>query len=178
MRKPRFTRSLLVAVASAALLSCRDAATPVAGPHGTRSDDLLGGLLGGGLPGSLVSCQPMPYDSVSQVIGPDGGTIQVGAHTLQVPEGALDDSVAITAVAPSDTVRRVTLQPEGLQFGRPVKLSLSYEGCNLAGILAPKRVAYVSGELTILQYLPSLDDILHQTVTGKLQHFSDYAIAW
>jgi hypothetical protein len=39
-------------------------------------------------------------------------------------------------------------------------------------------VAYTSADLAILDYLPSLDNALTQTVRGKVQHFSEYAIAW
>ncbi len=42
----------------------------------------------------------------------------------------------------------------------------------------PKQIAYTTDLLAILYYLPSLDDQASQTVTGQLQHFSDYALAW
>jgi len=68
---------------------------------------------GGPNPAGLLSCSVLAADSVTQVVGPDGGTITVGPHTFVIPAGALDDTVSITAVAPSDTVRRVSFQPEG-----------------------------------------------------------------
>src|SRR5439155_21537489 len=65
---------------------------------------------------SFVQCSPVPYDSVSQVIGPAGGWFVVGANVLWVDSLALSAPVQITAVAPSDTIRRVRLHPDGLQF--------------------------------------------------------------
>lgn len=177
MNPSRLARRIAAACASLAVLGCSDSSSTVVAPRGAVSKDLLGDLLGGSPP-ALVSCQPMPYDSVTQVVGPDGGTIRVGAHTLAIPPGALADSIAITAVAPTDSVRRVTFQPEGLQFARPAQLTLSSSNCDLLGSLVPKRIAYVSGTLTFLDLLPSVDDFLQQSVTGQLRHFSDYAIAW
>src|SRR6266511_5945422 len=64
--------------------------------------------------GALVRCTPLPYDSVTQAIGPEGGALAVGTHKLVVAPLALTDTVSITAVAPSDTVNWVRLQPDGL----------------------------------------------------------------
>src|ERR1041385_4594138 len=63
----------------------------------------------------LVFC-PQTYDSVSQLIGPTGGVITVGAHALWVDSLVLSDTVRITAVAPADTVRWVRFKPNGLVF--------------------------------------------------------------
>src|SRR5207249_7156538 len=53
---------------------------------------------------------------ICQVIGPAGGWFVVGANVLWVDSLALSAPVQITAVAPSDTIRRVRLHPDGLQF--------------------------------------------------------------
>ena len=55
---------------------------------------------------------------------------------------------------------------------------MSYANCNLLGSLLPKRIAYTNNLLEILEYLISLDNIFLKKVTGKLDHFSGYAIAW
>jgi hypothetical protein len=176
MKSSSLARAALLGAASVLLVSCADT-----GPLGVDAPAAPNALFDFPLPVpnvGLLSCTPLPYDSVTQTIGPDGGTIAVGAHTLTVPAGALDTAVTITAVAPSDTVRHVRFQPEGLQFQQPAPLTMSYAGCNLLGSLAPKRIAYTTDALLILEYLPSLDDLFGQTVTGQLRHFSEYAIAW
>ena len=116
----------------------------------------------------LVRCTPLSPDSATQTIGPLGGVIRVGQYQLSIPAGALDAPVVITAVAPADTVNRVQLEPQGLTFDQPASLAMRY----------PKRIAYTSDELVILALLPSVDDVVTRTVTGELDHFSDYAIAW
>ncbi len=127
----------------------------------------------------LPWCAPLPYDSVTATIGPGGGVLPVGPHTLVFLPQSLDSAVTITAVAPSDTVSRVRLQPEGLSFRQPVLLVMSYATCNLLGSTHPMNVAYTTPDLLqILDYLPSMDDAGSQTVTGHLKHFSDYAVAW
>ena len=168
-------RAALLSGGALLLLSCADPSPLGIDSRGSRPQ---ADLFGESLPVGLLTCTPLPYDSVTQTIGPDGGTLAVGAHTLTVPPGALDSAVSITAVAPSDTVNHVRFQPEGLTFQQPASLTLSYANCNLWGSLAPKRIAYTTDALLILEYLPSLDDLLAQTVTGRLEHFSEYAVAW
>jgi len=75
-------------------------------------------------------------------------------------------------------VNRIQFQPEGLVFQRSAALTMSYANCNLLGKLLPKRIVYTDDALNILSYLLSLDNLFAKTVTGKLNHFSNYAIAW
>src|ERR671914_37578 len=37
----------------------------------------------------LLLCSPQPYDKTTQVIGPRGGVIRVGTHTLLIPGNAI-----------------------------------------------------------------------------------------
>ena len=75
-------------------------------------------------------------------------------------------------------VNAVKFQPEGLRFSTPAALTMSYSNCSLLGKLLPKRIAYTDDNLNILSYLLSLDNLLSKNVTGKVNHFSDYVIAW
>lgn len=174
MRSIRFLRAALAGFAAVVVVSCAEPTNPVP-QAGLLDGDLFGDLRK--LTG-LLQCTPLPYDSVTQTVGPEGGVIRVGPHTFTVPAGALDTDVTITAITPSDTVNRIQFQPEGLVFNGYTTLRMSYANCDLLGSLLPKRVAYVNADLGILDYLPSLDNVLTQTVRGKLQHFSEYAIAW
>jgi hypothetical protein len=172
------TRRVLLTLltgATAAFLGCQENPPLAVGPGGLSPEASLGSTLQNA---GLLTCSPVPSDSVSQAVGPQGGTLVVGLHSLVVPEGALDSVVVITAVAPSDTVNRVQFQPGGLVFGQPASLRMSYANCNLLGSLLPKRVAYVDDALEILYFLLSVDNPPTQTVTGWVEHFSEYAIAW
>lgn len=179
---------LLSSIALATVVSCNEA--PIA-PAPVRQDagansQLLDGLLGGtvetlsktigGL--NLLSCKDQKYDSVTQVVGSAGGTINVGDHKLVIPSGALGSNVTITAVAPVVPRREVRFQPEGLKFKEDAKLTLSYKGCSLVSQLLPKKIVYVDDGLNILELLLSLDSPLSQKVTGKLEHFSGYVVAF
>jgi hypothetical protein len=182
--KRKLPLSALVVAAMLGLVSC---STEGDGPTGVSADPspsaLLGsggGLLGTGIGSGLLACDPLPYASTTQTVGSEGGTILVGPHRLTVPAGALAAPVAITAEAPVGTVNSVRLTPEGLQFaaGKPVRLTLSYANCPLLGQLLPKRIAYTTDLLQILSYVLSVDDLLARRVTGYLEHFSRYAVAW
>lgn len=126
----------------------------------------------------LLTCRPMSAAWGSAYIGPFGGTVQIGPHVLRVPAGALDRYVRITGYAPSDDVNRVRFWPHGLDFDRPAALTMSYANCDLVSTLVPKQIAYIDDDLSILYLLPSIDNVLTQKVTGKVEHFSEYAVAW
>jgi hypothetical protein len=123
----------------------------------------------------LLQCKPLAADSTTQVIGPEGGAIKVGRHNLLIPPGAVADSVAITAIAPSDTVRRVSFQPEGLVFQVPAVLTISYASCQASSSI---RIAYTTDALEILEYEPSIVSNPTKMVVGQIAHFSNYALSW
>jgi hypothetical protein len=173
LRRYLFT---LIAGASFAALSCADPTEPTVSsaplaPADGWLDDLVRST-------GLLTCTPLAPDSVTQDVGPSGGTVVVGPHALVIPPGALTSTVAITGTMQSETVNRVHFAPDGLQFARSASLTMSYANCGLLARLIPKRIAHVSSTLDILSFLPSIDDLLAMKVTGRLDHFSDYAVAW
>jgi hypothetical protein len=155
--------------------ACSDR-SPTAPQPQAPSSSLLGWLLG---PTGLLSCSNLPYDSTTKTIGILGGSLSVGPHTLIIPPGALLKPTTITMVLPTGlNVNAVKFKPAGLQFLTPAALTMSYANCSLLGKLLPKQIAYTTDNLQILYYLLSIDNLLSKYVTGKLNHFSDYAIAW
>ena len=144
--------------------------------EGQQSDLLLGGVLNTLQDLHLLSCSPQPYASLTQVVGVNGGTIYVGTHKLVIPAGALTRSYTIGAEQVTYRVNSVRFSPEGLQFAKPAKLTLSYSNCS--PLLLLKRVVYTDELLRILELIPSLDDLRTKTVTGDIRHFSRYAVAW
>jgi hypothetical protein len=128
----------------------------------------------------LLQCSDLAFDSETRWIGPGGGTITAGPHTLTIPSGALDRWTSITMSAPSGHgINAVHFEPDGLHFDRPATLTMGYGNCNLLGTLLPKRIAYTDDDYEKIYYfLLSLDNILSKRVTGKLDHFSDYVVAW
>ena len=168
--------------------SCsRDAAPPTApaasvAPTGANGD-LLGGLVGGvgsvvgGLTGTLLSCPSYVTYTATKTIGPLGGTITVGPHKLVVPPGALTQNVTITATAPAGRYVAVEFKPQGLTFLAPSALTLSYKQCGLLSV-PPLKIVYIDDEQRILEVLVSLQNLLLREVTGKVNHFSQYALAY
>ena len=137
---------------------------------------------------SLVSCRPLPYESVTQTIGPEGGVLEVRRNWLVVPRGALKEPVSITAVAPSDTLALVRFQPEGLRFQTTAYLVVAYDNCRVKKTITP-RIAHVTDALDVIEFLPAVaispsDPRFkkvrngHQRIVGQLEHFSNYAVAW
>jgi hypothetical protein len=172
MNVAQLRRAALV-ITAAALLGCGE---PPLGPVPPPPQaSLIGSILQGT---GLLGCAPMPTVTATQTVGSAGGVIRIGPHRLSIPAGALAAPVTITATAPSDNVNRVRLRPEGLVFRRSAALTMSYANCNLLGQILPKRVAYTDDALNIVNYVLSLDNLFSKNVTGRLNHFSNYAIAW
>jgi hypothetical protein len=126
----------------------------------------------------LLACNRQSYDFDRETIGPAGGTLRVNGHVLSIPAGALSRNVTITATAPAGYVASVDFEPEGLQFSRPVKLTLDYSSCPLGRLQLFKHVAYTTDHYDILDLLSSVDDILRMRVSADVRHFSRYAVAW
>src|SRR5467141_3692464 len=175
MKAARYFVVVLLVCALALASACGDRAPPAPHPSAPQAD-LIGSLLGAT---GLLKCSNLPYASNTKTIGPLGGTISAGPHTLVIPPGALSANTSITMTAPTGLgVNAVKFQPAGLRFIAPAALSMSYANCSLLGILLPKRIAYTDDNLNIISYLLSLDNLLAKRVTGKVNHFSDYVVAW
>jgi len=173
MKARRLIASVLLLVVA---LACTDR-TPTSVPAAPAPDaSLIGGLLGAT---GLLKCSNLPYASSTKTIGAMGGSISAGPHTLVIPPGALLNPTTITMTAPTGLgVNAVKFQPEGLRFIAPAALTMSYSNCSLLGKLLPKRIAYTDDNLNIISYLLSLDNLFSKSVTGKVNHFSDYVVAW
>jgi len=172
----RLVLPVLLVCALGLTLSCGDSAPTSVAVAPKPQADLIGGLLGAT---GLLSCSDLPYDSTTQVIGPAGGSLSVGPHSFYIPAGALSQATTITMIQPTgDHVNAVRFKPAGLQFAKPAYLTMSYANCSLLGKILPKHIAYVDNNLNILYYLLSLDNLFAKRVTGQVNHFSEYAMAW
>ncbi|HEV2672301.1 MAG TPA: hypothetical protein VGU74_14510 [Gemmatimonadales bacterium] len=186
MKPARFLSSALFLAVVVAAWSCGDPSPVGLSARQTSTTDPTTGTGSG-----LLYC-PQAYDSVSQVIGPQGGMIAVGPHVLWVDSLVLADTVRITAVAPADTVRWVRFQPEGLRFpanathGLPTGAILytRYKDCETIPS-DTLRMAQVDDSLHVIGYLQSIAvgkkkpwSQGNQYVFGWLPHFSSYAVSW
>lgn len=158
---------------------------------------LLGGLLGGVTEAigtvtgtvdgvlattatGLIACDVKETTYGSEWVGPYGGVVRVGPHTLVIPRGALSSYTRIRGTAPKGSTVLVDFEPHGLTFKQPTALTLSYRDCGLTGSLLGSvllDVVYVNDSQRVLEILPSLNNLLARTVTGRVDHFSGYALA-
>ena len=190
-RHRALTRSVTALALALTLVSCADApSAPPPPPNQALLGNLIGGVTGtltgtvgtltgalGGLLNGLVACRVTETETGSARIGRYGGVVRVGPHSLFVPPGALDRDVTITGVAPAGSFVKVEFQPEGLQFARPTALTMSYRSCGLLGSMSYTVVHLQDDNRTVLDILPSVPNLLTRSVTGKVDHFSNYAIA-
>ena len=145
------------------------------------SDGLVGGLLDGAVSSvlnvtDLLVCSSQPYQITRKTIGYEGGTIQVGTHTLVIPRGALRRQTTITAEQMPGRTNSVRFSPEGLQFEQPAGLVMNYKNCLV--VLLKKKIVYTDEKLKVLEVLRSLDLFGAKTVTAPIDHFSRYAVAY
>ncbi len=143
--------------------------------------DLSGGVVGGLLDiTGLLTCKEQKYDVEYQTIGPDGGTIRVGNHSLVIPRGALHKYVRITAEQMEGSTNSLRFSPEGLKFHKAATLSMDYRNCE--NVETPKAVVYTTEELEILEVLRSFDlqllNLDKYKVVAPIDHFSRYALAY
>jgi hypothetical protein len=139
--------------------------------------DLAGGVVGGVLDiTGLLRCEEQKYDVEYETIGPKGGTITVGKHSLVIPKGALRKNVRIKAEQMRGPTNSVRFSPEGLKFKKAATLSLNYKNCQ--DVKPPKAVVYTTDKLEILEVLRSLDLLKQRNVIAPIDHFSRYALAY
>ena len=180
MKPDRFPLAVLLVAATAATLSCADH-----GITGPTSRSISAPVLQasatskkGGGNGGVPSCSTVLVGMIRQTVGPAGGVVALGPARLTIPPGALSAAVTIQAQIPAAySGNYIQLRPEQIVFLQPASLTISYSNCSLAKATQLK-VAQVSDMLQIIQYVPSTNDLDAHTVTGQLQHFSNYAVAW
>ena len=133
----------------------------------------------------FVRCEPKPEVSVTKVIGPKGGAFNIGPNKFEVPAGAVDSNVTITATMPTKSIAELEFEPHGLQFNKPVQMTISYKGCVVPDS-ATLGVSYIThpwqsavalrGAST--QRMPAHDDKATTTISALTDHFSGYVVAW
>lgn len=197
----KWTRRLfalgLVLVLSAGV-SCTTADAPTAAPEAQPVEQPayllgdLGGVVGGTLDGvldltdnvlrtllnvtGLLTCEEQQYAVTAQTVGPEGGVVRVGKHTLVIPRGALSQNIRIQAEQLRGPTNSVRFSPEGLKFQRQAVLTLNYQNCQNVDL--PKAVVYTTDGLEVLEILRSLDILRLRIISAPIDHFSRYAVAY
>ena len=168
MRRPRYFLNTILGVVIAA--GCANAPSEP-GREAASASLQLNGLL-------LANCSSISPFNVSAPIGPDGGTLKLGPHTLVVPRGALSVTVVITASSSGGRGNSIQFGPEGLRFNTPAQLTFSTANCSGLGVLNLPLVVYTDNLLSILELQLSLPKLSEKKVVGYINHFSRYAVAY
>ena len=181
MKPDRLQFAALLVAATAAAVSCADHAVTGPTPPSIGAPVFQASTTskkGGGGNGGIASCSTVLVGMIRQTVGPAGGVIALGPARLTIPPGALSQMVTIQAQIPAGySGNYIQFKPDRLVFQQPASLTISYSNCSLVNATQLK-VAQVSDVLQIIQYVPSTNDVDAHTVTGQLQHFSNYAVAW
>ena len=127
--------------------------------------------------------------SASQVIGLDGGTVQLLGHQIHVPVGAVSQPTLFTIRIVTNGFVEVDLTALGgvggvidvgaAGFAVPVKLTLTY--ARSPNVTDPTRLLILRklgpGYQGTYEVMPSRVDTTSKTVEADLDHFSDYVMA-
>ena len=129
----------------------------------------------------------------SAIIGPAGGVLYVDLHHLYVPAGAVtgptkfemtlrkDYGIGVTLTATSidrwGRESRVKNDVGSRGFRNHVQLTFSYAYANKQP-RNPRALKVVEVRNGRYYVQPSQANPFFKMVTGRLQHFSDYALAW
>jgi hypothetical protein len=145
------------------------------------------GVLTSAVP-SLVHAQPPAWGltrgSDSGLIGPAGGTITAGGHSLTVPAGAANANTTFTLTVLDDDYVEVSLSAinggvnvgaSGFANGKTVTLTLSY--AEAKDVSDPSKLVIVRRLDGGDQVLPVTLNTANKTVMVQLGHFSRYAMA-
>lgn len=124
-----------------------------------------------------MSINPLNMPGTSLNIGADGGMLQLGRDALQIPAGALDNTIAIKMTLASVTGVAVDCGPTGLTFKVPATLVLSYTGTQYENMDSPSLSIFYAAPDGSFQKLPSTVDTVNKTVSAQLNHFSRYILS-
>jgi len=126
-----------------------------------------------------LTCVGQAPAAVTQRIGPSGGVITIGRHQLEIPAGALDSVVSITASVPNGAGAALEFAPHGLQFDKPVRITLDYSSCAIpTGSYLNVVYSDAPAGGVVLDGMPSMDLSSEHKIVALTDHFSGYITAW
>ena len=111
------------------------------------------------------------------LIGPEGGVLPHANHRLEVPAGALSQTLELSFSVPLSDTLTFDMGPHGTQFNSPVSLVFYYGNADLTGVIeANLQVYYYDPSTEIFEMIPTTVDPVNKIVIGYTDHFSRYAL--
>ncbi|HEY3295061.1 MAG TPA: hypothetical protein VGL38_06465 [bacterium] len=124
-----------------------------------------------------MAVNPLNIPNATAHIGPEGGIIRLGRHSLTIPAGAVDADITFKISGASLTAIASDCAPSGLVFAIPATLTLSYAGTQYEDAANPDlSIFYALPDGTYEEY-PSTVDPVNKTVSAPLNHFSRYILS-
>lgn len=170
--KSKLVKKIITAAAVVAT-ACSDAGMPVA----PVMDDApqMAAVSGQMIAAARRATPHASAESVSKMVTPSGAVLSVGGATLTVPAGAVDHPVRITMTVPEGSFLQVHFEPHGLQFDKPVGLSVDLEGATGSSFKLAYFETMTDGMVNALE--TSDVTVANGVAHGFLRHFSGYIIA-
>lgn len=147
---------------------------------------LLNRLLGGAREPSaageprLLICPNRQELRAEATIGPDGGTLRIGDHRLDVPRDAIAQPVRISGTLLADRLLKLELKADDADtYGlrQPATLVLSYAACDLPDGEERLHIYRIDGATNrILADIGGDVDRERRTVAGTLRSLSIYTL--
>ncbi len=122
---------------------------------------------------------PAENGVTTALIGPAGGVIIHADHRIEIPAGALSETIKISFSMPVSDTLMFDLEPHGTQFNVPINMVLEfqYDNAVLTGVNeVALQVAYFNPDTQNWDPMPTTVDTVNDVVTGQTTHFSRYAI--
>lgn len=174
-RSAPLSLAIAIAVLPAVYAAC---AEPTAAPAPRGSLALLEASGGA----KLLPCAGGADESVSDVIGPAGGTLTLGKSSITIPSSAVAEPTRFTLTVPASTVMEVRIEAAGYAhytFARPASVTIAYERCGGVNQLTRLGAWYIDDATkSYLEAMASADDKSKKIVTFETGHLSSYAVAY
>lgn len=192
MLRLRLFRSFGAFVGALLIASCADPAL-----QGLTGPSVVADKGGGGTQSGLHALwwdnEYQSQVSVSQQVGPSGGTITIAAtgFTMVIPSGALSSTLTITVTADTRYVA-YKMEPTGTQFQKDVTVTQSLSNTSIGGASLQNQIyaAYIaddstslSGKIPVAEIEPSTTIFssptsrVPQAQVWIIRHFSRYMLA-
>lgn len=131
---------------------------------------------------TLLQCPTSQSASAVGLLGPLGGVVSLGGHSVVVPFGAVSLPTLITLRAPASSYVEVDVTANDLLsflFRRPVSITIDYSRCLAEATAgAPLAVWHIDPQTkALLEPMGGVDDPVRRRITFQTGHLSGYAIA-
>ena len=127
----------------------------------------------------LAVCGARVTESVSGTIGPEGGALRLGGHSLVIPAGALSSPTDFSLRSPAGRHLRIEIlagAAESLHLAVPAEVTISYERCERQKMSGAQAWTLDTQTGATLSTLDSNVDLEFRSVTFYTSELPDDAL--